>query len=362
MKTTTLPTTHEMYRALLARDSAYDGVFFVAVQTTGIFCRPTCPARKPQKDNVEFFRAAGDALAAGYRPCKRCRPLEPRGKTPDWLAALLAEVERDPARRWKDADIRALDIDPARVRRWFQTHHGMTFHAYQRSRRLGLALGQMRNGADQIGAAYDHGYESLSGFREAFERMFGGTPGKKKSSAHAVVTRFLTPLGPMLAAANDEGVCLLEFHDRRMLETQIERVRKHLDCEISPGTNPHLEKMEDELKQYFDGKLKLFTVPLVLAGTEFQEAVWNRLLRIPFGETLSYEQLARDIDRPGAQRAVGRANGDNRLAIVVPCHRVIRSDGTLCGYGGGLWRKRHLLDLERGQAGAQLPLPINHTG
>jgi AraC family transcriptional regulator of adaptative response/methylated-DNA-[protein]-cysteine methyltransferase len=345
-----------MYRALVDRDSTYDGVFTVAVRTTGIFCRPTCPARKPHRENVEYFRTVGDAMAAGYRPCKRCRPLEPRGKTPDWLAGLLEAVESEPGRRWTDTDIRAMGVDPVRVRRWFQENHGMTFHAYQRSRRLGMALGQMRNGADQVGAAYDHGYESLSGFREAFERMFGGTPGRKKSTNQAVVTRYLTPLGPMLAAATDKGVGLLEFHDRRMLETQIKRLRQLLQCEITPGVNAHLEKMEDELKRYFEGTLKQFTVPLVLAGTEFQESVWNRLLEIPYGETLSYEGLARDIGRPGAQRAVGRANGDNRLAIVVPCHRVIRSDGTLCGYGGGLWRKQHLLDLECARIGTQLPL------
>ena len=348
-----------MYRALVDRDSAYDGVFTVAVRSTGVFCRPTCPARKPHRENVEFFRTVGDALAAGYRPCKRCRPLEPRGKTPEWLSGLLNAVESDPARRWTDGDISAMGVDPVRVRRWFQEHHGMTFHAYQRSRRLGLALGQMRNGADQVGAAYDHGYESLSGFREAFERLFGDTPGRKKSANQALVTRFLTPLGPMLAAATDDGVCLLEFHDRRMLETQIKRLRQRLGCEITPGVNAHLKNLEFELQSYFAGELERFTVPVVLAGTEFQLAVWNRLQEIPYGETLSYEQLAKDIGRPGAQRAVGRANGDNRLAVVVPCHRVIRSDGTLCGYGGGLWRKQFLLDLERARFGTQLTLPMD---
>jgi AraC family transcriptional regulator of adaptative response/methylated-DNA-[protein]-cysteine methyltransferase len=345
-----------MYRALVDRDSAYDGVFTVAVRTTGIFCRPTCPAKKPQRENVEYFRTVGDAMAAGYRPCKRCRPLEPRGKTPDWLSGLLEAVESEPGRRWTDADIRTVGVDPVRVRRWFQDNHGMTFHAYQRSRRLGMALGQMRNGSDQVGTAYDHGYESLSGFREAFERLFGDTPGRKKSTNQAVVTRYLTPLGPMLAAATDDGVCLLEFHDRRMLETQIKRVKQLLQCEISPGVNAHLEQMEDELARYFESRFERFTAPLVLKGTPFQEAVWKRLLQIPYGETLSYEQLAKDIGRPGAQRAVGRANGDNRLAIVVPCHRVIRSDGTLRGYGGGLWRKQYLLDLECARVGNQLPL------
>ncbi len=350
-----------MYRALVERDSAYDGVFTAAIRTTGIFCRPTCPARKPHEKNVEFFRSVGDAMAAGYRPCKRCRPLEPRGAAPEWIGGLLSDVEADPARRWTDADIRSAGADPVRVRRWFQENHGMTFHAFQRSRRLGMALGQMRSGGDQVGTAYDHGYESLSGFREAFERLFGATPGRKRSATQVVVTRYLTPLGPMLAAATEDGVCLLEFHDRRMLETQLKRLRQRLDCEITPGTNVHLEKLEDEATRYFAGQLERFSVPLVLAGTEFQEAVWNRLLEIPFGETLSYERLARDIGRPGAQRAVGRANGDNRIAIVVPCHRVIRSDGTLCGYGGGLWRKQHLLDLERGRIGTQLPLSFDQS-
>jgi AraC family transcriptional regulator of adaptative response/methylated-DNA-[protein]-cysteine methyltransferase len=361
METMKQPTNDEMYQALLQRDGAYDGVFFVAVRTTGIFCRPTCPARKPQKENVSFYRSVGDVLAAGYRPCKRCRPLEPRGKAPGWLAGLLDEVEAEPTRRLTDGDIRAMSLDPARVRRWFQSNHGMTFHAYQRARRLGMALGEIRGGGDPTRAAYGHGYESLSGFREAFERMFGGTPGRKKSAEQAVVTRLLTPLGPMLAAATDEGVCLLEFHDRRMLETQIRRIQQRLGLEITPGDHPHLEQMENELTRYFDGELELFTTPLVLAGTEFQEAVWHRLLEIPYGETLSYEQLARDIGRPGAQRAVGRANGDNRLAIVVPCHRVVRSDGQLCGYGGGLWRKQYLLDLEGGRGGVQLSLPVDQA-
>lgn len=340
-----------MYQAVLNRDSTYDGVFFVAVRTTGIFCRPACPAKKPKEENVEFFRAAGDALSSGYRPCKRCRPLELHGKAPSWLEGLLADVERDPSRRWTDADLRDRSIDPIRVRRWFRANYGMTFHAFQRVRRLGSALGQIQNGADITGAAFDHGYESLSGFRDAFERIFGSTPGKSRASMRVVITRFLTPLGPMVAGATDEGVCLLEFVDRRMFETQIKRLQKHLNCVMTMGSNEHIAELGDELKRYFSGTLEDFTVPLILPGTDFQKAVWNYLRNIPYGETRSYEQLAVAIGKPGAQRAVGRANGDNRIGIVVPCHRVVRSDGSLCGYGGGLWRKRYLLDLERAHGG-----------
>ena len=161
------------------------------------------------------------------------------------------------------------------------------------------------------------------------------------------MTRIATPMGPMVAGVNDEGLCLLEFADRRMLATQIDRLQKRLDCAIAPGENPFTQQIASELAEYFAGERREFTVPLVLRGTEFQEAVWRELLRIPYGETLSYEQMARAIGRPKAVRALGTANGDNRLAIVVPCHRVIRADGTLSGYGGGKWRKQQLLELER---------------
>jgi AraC family transcriptional regulator of adaptative response/methylated-DNA-[protein]-cysteine methyltransferase len=346
-----LPPADEMFRAIVERDSAYDGVFFTAVRTTGIFCRPICPAKKPRQKNVEFFPSTREALAAGYRPCQRCRPMESSGDAPPWLRDLLAEIERDPSKRWTDAELRARSLDPARVRRWFQAHHGMTFHAYQRSRRLGLALVKIRHGDDMTGAAYDHGYESLSGFRDAFARLFGDTPGRARAGERtpAVVTRLTTPLGPMLAAATDEGLCLLEFADRRMLETQIGRLRRLLGGAVfAPGSNRHLKRLDDELRRYFDGSLRVFGVALDMRGTEFQRSVWERLLRVPYGETSSYEQIARGIGRPTATRAVGRANGDNRLAILIPCHRVVRSDGTLSGYGGGVWRKRRLLNLEQG--------------
>ncbi len=345
-----LPSTSEMYNALVERNSAYDGVFFTAVRTTGIFCRPTCSARKPRRENVEFFASVSEALATGYRPCKRCRPMEPRGHAPEWLGRLLEQVDRDPSQLRKDADLRAMSIDPIRVRRWFLSHYGMTFHAYQRARRLGLAMGQIRHGADLTHTAYDHGFESLSGFRDAFGKLFGDTPGRSRASNCVTVTRVLTPLGPMLAGATDKGLCLLEFTDRRMLETQIKRLRKLLDCVIAPGSNPHIAQLDDELKRYFEGTLKEFTVPLIVPGTEFQRAVWESLRRVPYGKTSTYQALARDIGRPGAQRAVGKANGDNRLAIIIPCHRIVRSDGQLWGYGGGMWRKRFLIDHERKHA------------
>ncbi len=155
-----------------------------------------------------------------------------------------------------------------------------------------------------------------------------------------------TPIGPFVAGATDEGVCFLEFADRRALERQIEVLRRRFGSAALPGRHRHLDQLKAELDEYFAQERREFTVPLVTQGTPFQESVWQGLQRIPYGQTCSYDQLARAIGRPGAQRAVGRANGENRLAIVVPCHRVIGRDGRLTGYGGGLWRKALLLELE----------------
>ena len=181
-----------------------DGVFFTAVRTTGIFCRPGCTARTPLRQNVEFFRTASDALFAGYRPCKRCRPLEPRGEAPEWLRGMLDTIEREPDRRIRDADLREAGLDPARVRRWFQAHHGMTFQAYQRARRLGRALGQLTLGDDIVQTAYRSGFESLSGFNDAVRRLAGDSPGRARGTTVIHLTRVLTPLGPMIAGATGE--------------------------------------------------------------------------------------------------------------------------------------------------------------
>jgi AraC family transcriptional regulator of adaptative response/methylated-DNA-[protein]-cysteine methyltransferase len=348
MTTLTLPPRETMLRAFEASDGTFDGVFLTAVRTTGIFCRPACPARKPKPENIEFYPSVQSALQAGYRPCLRCRPMEQEGGAPAWLRPLLDLVEQDPTARITDQAIRDLDLEPVRVRRWFRATYGMTFHAWQRARRLGLALGRIREGEDLTRAAYGHGYESPSAFRDAFSRLFGDTPGQSRDLRPVHLSRIATPLGPMVAGASDAGISLLEFADRPMLETQCRRLRQRLPVALVPGRHPLIEQLEEELAGYFEGVVREFSVPLEISGTPFQERAWAYLRSIPHGETRSYDQEARAIGRPGAHRAVGRANGDNRLAILIPCHRVVRSDGSLSGYGGGLWRKRWLLERERG--------------
>ena len=341
-----LATRDEMVDAFLNSDSSYDGLFYTAVRTTGVFCLPSCPARKPLPQNVEFFDSAREALLSGYRPCKRCNPMEAPGAAPDWLRPLLDAIEQDPRRRWRDVDLRELGIEPARVRRHFQAKFGMTFQAYMRARRLGAAFTEIRSGAEIDDVIFESGFESHSGFRSAFERVFGCPPGQAERTDCIHIAWIETPIAPMVAGATDRGICLLEYTDRRLLETQLSRVRKWCGDAAVPGENAHICEMRAQLAAYFDGRLREFTVPLDVRGTPFQQKVWAALRTIPYGETWSYGDLARKLGAPTATRAVAHANGDNPIAIVIPCHRVIGSDGELTGYGGGLWRKRALLERE----------------
>jgi AraC family transcriptional regulator, regulatory protein of adaptative response / methylated-DNA-[protein]-cysteine methyltransferase len=334
------------YRALLDRDASFKGVFFAGVKTTGIFCRPTCPAQKPLTQNVEYFATQRDALYAGYRPCELCHPLEQVPEPPDVVKKLLAIVESAPDQRLREQDLHDMDIDPSTARRQFQRHYGMTFHAYHRARRMGRALTQVRKGDAVIDAQQETGFESASGFREAFSKIFG-TPPRSASKVDCMLAKWInTPLGAMLALANDDGLHLLEFVDRRGLEKEIERLRKKQRCVIVPGDNKYLRLITLDLIEYFEGRSLSFKTKIVLTGSNFQQAVWNELLNIPPGSTRTYADMAARIGNPYAVRAMGRANGDNVLSIIVPCHRVIGADGSLTGYGGGLPRKQWLLEHE----------------
>jgi AraC family transcriptional regulator, regulatory protein of adaptative response / methylated-DNA-[protein]-cysteine methyltransferase len=336
-----------MLKASREHNAEYDGVFFVAVKTTGIFCRPSCPSR-PNPENVEYFGSIQECIAAGYRPCKRCHPLETNGTPPDWVAKLMSRVESAPDVKLRAADLREFGVTPERARRWFQEHYGMSFTAWCRGHRLAGAFTRIRNGGSLDEIVFDSGFESHSGFRDAFNRTFGEAPGRARKNGDRIVCAMIeSPLGPLLAGVNDEGVCLLEYTDRRMLETNLTTMQKRFDCAVVPGEHKYLGQLRHELSEYFAGKRDDFTLPLAPRGTPFQEKVWHELQNISHGETISYDELAHRIRQPTAQRAVARANGMNRICILIPCHRVIGKDGSLTGYGGGLWRKRLLLELEK---------------
>jgi AraC family transcriptional regulator of adaptative response/methylated-DNA-[protein]-cysteine methyltransferase len=341
-----LPSIHLMYKALVNKDSSFEGIFFVGVKTTGIFCRPTCTARKPKIENVEFFATSKEALSFGYRPCKICHPISFYGETPDWLRPLLKEINDNPSLKYTDNDLRNKKLEPARVRRWFKKYHGITFQGYLRSLRINRAFGQIKHNDRIIDSAFDSGFESLSGFTDAFKKKTAMSPSASRKGMIISVTRILTPLGPMFAGATEDGLCLLEFTDRRMLETQMNRLRKLLHAQIIPGENKHFVILNKQLDEYFAGKRKQFDIPLVFPGTDFQISVWQTLQKIPYGKTWSYEKQAMIMGKPKTIRAVARANGDNRISIIIPCHRVIGKNDLLTGYGGGLLRKKYLLELE----------------
>lgn len=340
-------TFEEKYNAIGHQDTRYEGIFITGVKSTGIFCRPSCRARKPKAENVVFFDTTQQALQYGLRPCKVCKPMEQLGETPQYVTDLVQELHENPYLRIKDYDLRKRGIEPNHIRRWFKKNHDMTFHSYQRLLRVNAAFNSIHKGGETVtNAALDSGYNSLSGFNEGYRSIFGSSATAASSKNVINIVRFTSPIGPMFACATDLGICLLEFTDRRMLETEFKDLRKRLNAVILPGRHRYLDLLQSELAEYYNGKRQHFTVPLHTPGTDFQQIVWNNLQKIPYGETRTYKQQAAAINNPKAVRAVASANGKNRIGILIPCHRVIGSDGSLVGYGGGLYRKKWLLDLE----------------
>lgn len=338
------------YQALLDRKPHFVGIFFVAVKTTDVFCIATCRARKPKLENVEFYTTFKEALANGYRPCKICKPTENANKAPEQVEIAMNLVQQNPKEKITDYKLRQKQISPEIVRRWFKKNYGMTFQAYQRMYRINNAFQELKNGKKATATAFDTGYESLSGFGYTYKKLLGNSPLHSLDKNLILISRLTTPIGPMFVCATDTGICLLEFVDRRMLETEFKDVQRLLHAKIITGENEHIKQLKKELVAYFEGKCKTFTVPLHTPGTEFQNLVWRGLLTIPYGQKATYKAQAEKIGKPSAVRSVGTANGCNRISILVPCHRVIGSNGELTGYGGGLERKRWLLNHEQSNA------------
>ncbi|MBK7642316.1 MAG: methylated-DNA--[protein]-cysteine S-methyltransferase [Planctomycetes bacterium] len=333
-----------MWRAFLERDPGFDGLFLAGVRTTGIFCRVTCPARRPLRRNVVFFSGPAQAQSAGFRACKRCKPLEQK---PELVRRLCELVEHSGAARIGEKQLVQLGVDPSTARRQFQRHFGQSFQAWQRAQRLGAGLRSLQRGSRVLEAQLASGFESASGFRSAIERHFGEAPARAARSSSLCVRWVDSPLGTLLLGADSDGLRLVEFAVEQRLAREIAELRESLGAVLVQSRNAHLAAAEKQLGQYFAGERERFELELAPIGTDFERRVWSELRRIPFGQTRAYAEVAARIGRAGAQRAVGTANGRNRLAIVIPCHRVIRGDGTLSGYGGGVARKRWLLEHEQ---------------
>ena len=332
----------ERYAVFAGKDMRYDGHLFLGVTSTGIFCRPGCPARLPKFENSTFHDTAACAISCGFRACKRCHPA---GGDTALIKALITLVESAPDRKITNATLSAQGYDPSTARRQFLARFGMSFIDYARARRMALAAKTLARGGTVLDAQLDAGFDSASGFRSAYAKHFGAAPAK--GSAEPLFIDWIeTPMGRMITIADDTALYLLEFTDRKNMRRQFDRLRKIQNRAVLPGRTKITETIETELAAYFAGNLSEFDTPLTTSGTDFQRQTWEALKTIPHGETRSYAQLAEMIGKPAAVRAVASANANNGLAVIIPCHRVIAKNGGLGGYAGGLSRKRQLLDLE----------------
>lgn len=345
-----LPSHEVLYQALLSRDARYDGQVLVCVGTTGIFCRLTCPARKPLAHNCVFRSSVRACLEAGFRPCKRCHPLQGGASHDPLIARLLDRLEAEPGRRWSEADLVSLGFDPSTVRRSFKRHFDITFLDMARQHRLRDGFLALSTGGSVIAAQLDSGFASPSAFREAFAKLIGCPPAALRQGGALQASWIPTPLGDMLAVCGPRQLHLLEFIDRKALPGELRRLQEALKAPLGLGVTEATEQARQELDAYFSGRSARFSTPLAPQGSPFTRHVHRALQEIPPGETRSYGEIARRIGQPGAVRAVARANGANRIALMIPCHRVIGADGSLTGYGGGLWRKQRLIEIERGFA------------
>ena len=337
------------WAAVQARDASFAGQFYLAVKTTGVYCRPGCPARMPKRANVRFFDTRAEAEAAGFRPCKRCRPDQPL------LAEPHAERIAQACRLIEDADdepkldrlAEAVGLSPYHFHRIFKAAVGVTPKAYaiaKRNERMRARLGKSRNVTEAI---YDAGFNSNGRFYATSAQALGMTPTDFRSGGPGQEIRYATgesSLGLVLVAASGKGVCAILFGDhaadlQRDLQKQFPRAK------LIAG-DAAFQKLATSVIGFVDDPARSLDLPLDIRGTAFQHRVWEALRRIPAGSTASYSEIATKIGAPKAVRAVARACATNRIAVAIPCHRVIHADGSISGYAGGIDRKRALLAKE----------------
>ncbi|MBA2770745.1 MAG: methylated-DNA--[protein]-cysteine S-methyltransferase [Sphingomonas sp.] len=330
------------WEAFERRDRAFDGRVIGAVTSTGIYCKPSCPARRPRRENVEFFADGAAALAAGYRPCLRCKPDEV-GRDCEAVARAVALIEQAEEPLGLGELAAAVGYAPHHFQRLFTRDIGVSPAAYARALRARRAERGLQESERVTDAIYDAGYAAPSRFYADAKERLGMVPSAWRDGGRGQVIRFViakSVLGPLLIAATDKGICRLTFgEDESALRRRFPKAEIRADDgTIAPWVDAALTAIRTPAQAP--------EVPLDVRGTAFQEAVWRELRKIPLGQTRSYADIAAAVGVPGAVRAVGTANGSNPVSVLVPCHRVIRSDGSLGGYGGGLENKKKLLAAE----------------
>ena len=330
------------WAAFMRRDRRWDGSVIGAVKTTGIYCKPSCPAKRPKRENVEFFATGEEALAAGYRPCMRCKPDEVgRDREAVANAVKLIEAAEDAPSLSELAD--AVGYAPHHFQRIFTRDLGVSPAGYWRGLRAKRAADALAETEQVTEAIYEAGYSGPSRFYADAKERLGMTPSAWRDGGRGETIRYVvtdSPLGRLLVAATSKGICRLTFD-----EDESALVRRFPNASVVPDDGTISAWVEGALEA-IEHPQSAPELPIDVRGTAFQEAVWRELRRIPVGQTRSYADIARAVGQPDAVRAVGTANGSNPVAVIVPCHRVIRSDGSLGGYAGGLDRKRKLLSAE----------------
>jgi len=331
------------FAAFDRRDRSLDGHFVGAVKTTGIYCKPSCPARRPLRENVEFFWTAAEAIAAGYRSCMRCTP-DAVGRDREAVAAALKLIETSEEALSLDELAEAVGYASHHFHRLFKRDTGVTPAAYARGLRAKRAATALDSNSSVTQAIYEAGYSGPSRFYANTKGHLGMTPSAWKNGGAGVTIRWAvvdTALGKMLLAATDKGICRLSFDEDEGALTH-----RFPKAEIVAG-GVVLENLVTGAIAAIEHPAQMPDLPLDVAGTAFQQAIWNELRRIPAGETRTYADIAAAVGKPKAVRAAGSANGANKVAVLIPCHRVIRTDGGLGGYAYGLERKEKLLSAER---------------
>ncbi len=353
MATVTRLDPDTAWAAFMRRDRSWDGRIVWAVKTTGIYCKPSCPARRPKREHVLFYSSPAEAREAGFRPCLRCKPDEV-GRDRQAVAAaikLIEEAEEAPSLAGLAS---AVGYAPHHFQRLFKRDLGVSPAEYGRALRNRRTEQALKTNSRVTDAVYEAGYQSPSGFYSDAKERLGMTPSAWRDGGRGETihwTTFASPLGQMLIAATSKGICRLTFDDS---EDTLKRLFPKATIIADEGG---LKELVEGALDAIERPLAPPDLPIDVAGTAFQEAVWRELRKIPPGETRSYAEIAAAIGHPAAVRAVGSANGDNHVCVLIPCHRVIRSDGSLGGYGGGIERKKKLLAAE-GRVVAEPELPL----
>ncbi|MCI5044538.1 MAG: bifunctional DNA-binding transcriptional regulator/O6-methylguanine-DNA methyltransferase Ada [Aquisalinus sp.] len=341
------------WKAICSRDVTAEGAFWVAVRTTGVYCRPGCPARLPRRENVDFYETQAAARAAGFRPCKRCQPDDPplaerQARLVARAANMIEQAETPPT---LDELSNQIGVSPHHLHRLFKAQLGITPKQYATAKRARKLQAALAAGTRVTDAVYDAGFNAPSRMYEQSVPRLGMTPGRARQKGQGEEVRFTLAeswLGRTLVAATEKGICSIQFGetDEEMMDA-LRACFPLADFTEAETGSAYADWVEQTLA-FIEKPLVAPSMPLDVRGTAFQEQVWRALMRVQPGETRTYGEIAKSIGKPKAVRAVASACGANRLAVVIPCHRIIGKDGAMSGYRWGIKRKEQLLERERG--------------